>query len=345
MFCAKTPFTAAGPLSMQTKPNQHSLNRSLLLTALLLGSAMNSAQAADGLYVLLNGSNAIKTYIPPSSAGTVFTSGGYLSNPTGMAFDSAGNLFVANHNSSTITKFAFTGGVLSSTGTLFADSSSGVVSPWGLAFDSAGNLFLANTGGIEKFAYSGGSFSAGTVFASRPGHAIFRLAFDGMGSLFATDASDTTLTKFTAMGGVLSNTGTTFANMDGRGLAFDNTGSLFMSRTNNTIVKFTATAGVLSSIGTLFSSSGLNNPYSLAFDSTGNLFVANNISGAITEFASAGGVLSSTSFTFASGPSVSDLAFAPSAVPEPGTAFLLVIGGATLALKRRMKGAFVELQA
>jgi len=60
-----------------------------------------------------------------------------LSLPTGLALDSAGNLYVANYGNSTITKFTPSGA-----GSVFA--STGLNGPESLAFDSAGNLYVAN---------------------------------------------------------------------------------------------------------------------------------------------------------------------------------------------------------
>jgi len=88
--------------------------------------------------------------------GSVFANTG-LNGPSGLAFDSAGNLYAANAGDMTIEKFT-PGGV----GSLFANT--GLEAPHGLAFDSLGNLYVANNGNntIEKFT-SGG---AGSVFAN-----------------------------------------------------------------------------------------------------------------------------------------------------------------------------------
>ena len=90
-----------------------------------------------------------------------------MGSPRGLAFDSAGNLYTAISSNNTIEKFTSTGGVLSSTGSVF--TSSGVNSPVSLAFDSAGNLYLANGGNntIEKYTSTGGVLSSsGSVFAN-----------------------------------------------------------------------------------------------------------------------------------------------------------------------------------
>ena len=79
----------------------------------------------------------------PGGTRSTFASG--LNEPFGLAFDSAGNLFVADGNI-----YKFTPGGTRST---FA---SGLDYPHGLAFDSAGNLFVADlSGNIYEFTPDG----------------------------------------------------------------------------------------------------------------------------------------------------------------------------------------------
>jgi DNA-binding beta-propeller fold protein YncE len=97
---------------------------------------------------------------------SIFASG--FTQPTGMAFDKSGNLYVSVWGDPDLgSPLSYTtNGVImkfdsSGNGTVFA---SGLNGPTGLAFDSAGNLYAAIVGDntIEKFDSSGN----GTVFAS-----------------------------------------------------------------------------------------------------------------------------------------------------------------------------------
>jgi hypothetical protein len=106
--------------------------------------------------------------IGPNGVPSTFASG--LNGPLGLAFDSAGNLFVASFGG-TILKFT-PGGSRST----FAI---GLNDPEGLAFDSAGNLFVSDGGSILEFSPNG----ALTIFASGFGRAV-GLAFDSAGNLF-----------------------------------------------------------------------------------------------------------------------------------------------------------------
>ena len=119
--------------------------------AALLLSLLAAPARADILYVTLGDPSIVK--IASDGSSSVFASSG-LFNPTGLAFDSAGNLYAVNQNSRSSTIEKFTSG-----GTASVFASSGLNGPWGLAFDSAGNLYAANVGNgsntIEKFSATG----------------------------------------------------------------------------------------------------------------------------------------------------------------------------------------------
>ena len=87
----------------------------------------------------------IVTQFDMSGAPTIFTATPILNNPLGLAFDTAGNLYVANELSNAVRRFSPTGVDLGD----FA--STGLFQPFGLAFDTTGNLYVSN------FAFVGGS--------------------------------------------------------------------------------------------------------------------------------------------------------------------------------------------
>ena len=148
-----------------------------------LNSPMYLAFDRAGNFYVANNTNANPYYyfFPPSPYDNTiekfsanFTDLGAfatgLNCPSGMAFDNAGNLYVANSGTNgslknTVVRFD-TNGVRSN----FAIAGSGLSSPQGLAFDSAGNLYVANSGN-------------GTIVKLRP---------NGFGSIFASGLNSPT---------------------------------------------------------------------------------------------------------------------------------------------------------
>ena len=157
----------------------------ILLAALGLTLAWaGSAKAGGILYASLT-NGVIERYdlTTGQDLGT-FASG--LNNPQGMAFDSAGNLFVANGGDGTISRITSAGTV-----STFA---TGFQVPTGLAFDAAGNLCVANFGGdVSRSTSTSISRIApnGTVstFASVNFNGYYGpngLAFDASGNLYTS---------------------------------------------------------------------------------------------------------------------------------------------------------------
>lgn len=125
---------------------------------------------SDGIQNFSGGSivssTSVRVLSPTGNLLDTFNEQAGHSTPIGLAFDSNGDLLVADLDTSTINKFSPDGAAL---GTF---ASTGLNGPGGLAFDSSGNLFVANLGNntIHKFGPTGtdlGTF-AGAPFGTRP---------------------------------------------------------------------------------------------------------------------------------------------------------------------------------
>lgn len=245
----------------------------------------------------------------PDGGQSTYVSG--LPYSEGVAFDSAGDLFVGMQNNGDI--YEYTPGGSRQT---FA---TGLNGPWGMAFNSSGVMFEADgdSGHIYKISASGQK----TTFASGLDYPL-AVAFNNQGDLFESDWGSGNIYEFAPNG-----TRTTFASgITPDGLAFDASGDLFDADiTSGNIYEFVNNNGILNSTPIVFAS-GLNHPLGLAFNSAGDLFESDFGTGNIYEFTPDG-----TKSTFASGlPAPGMLAFEGLAlpVPEPSTLWLLAVGTA-----------------
>jgi DNA-binding beta-propeller fold protein YncE len=232
---------------------------------------------ADTIYVATYFDASIWKY-DTDGTGSLFV-GPTIFGPAGLAYDQAGNLYVANANNNTIEKFT-TNGVAS---VFAADPGDNSVmnGPRGLAFDAHGNLYTVNYFGssVTKFTTNG----TASIFATDDGSGSVvispeGLAFDKAGNLYVANSGGNYIEKFDSTGYP-----SRFADDPGdgslldspAGLAFDTNGNLYVANGvpaswSPSIVRFDPAGN-----GSIFATNMLDSPQSLAFDKAGNLYVAN----------------------------------------------------------------------
>ena len=249
-----------------------------------------------------------------------------LKSPSGIARDTAGNLYVADTGNHTIRKIAVNGTVTTLAGTA---GSSGVAdggatiarfsSPSGIAIDTAGNLYVADTGNhtIRKIVVASGTVStfAGTAGSSGLTNANGIAArfnspqgitIDAAGNLYVADTGNHQIRKIvisttavsllsgatTIIPGSTENitTNTSVRYSSPKGIVYSTAGFLYVADTaNHTIRKIYATTG-RSAAATVFSglvgTSGrtdgtlaaarYSSPTGIAADSLNNLYVTDS---------------------------------------------------------------------
>ncbi len=229
-----------------------------------------------------------------------------------VAFDGAGNLWVADYNGYV---FEYAAADLDTSGTptpvVKIDLTAYGSALYALAFDAAGDLWVpaydANkllmltpsqlaAGGVQSATVEISATSGGSLVSPEA------LAFDASGALWV--ANYTNIAKFTpaqlaASGSphpsvVLSvPSGTTSYPV---GIAFDASGNLWVSNQNSTIVRFDAgqlgTGGSPTPAATLQSPSTID-PSGLAFDASGNLWVSEPSSATLRAFKNPGALTGS----------------------------------------------------
>lgn len=284
--------------------------------ALVGGNTISGSPTTPGVYTIaLTASNGQGT-----SNGTLTLTVGipqiFASNfnyPTTLKFDSSGNLYTPNQNSTTISEISPSGVVstfasdlsspdtlvFSASGTLYAGNlgnnvidkvgppptnqliplGSGFNAPSGIAFDSAGNLYVANAnaGTVSKVT-PGGVVSNWVTGLSSPTDVIF----DAAGNLYICDHGTNALYRVGPSGGSPTTLLTGLSNP--LRLAVDAGGNVYVSLYGTGTIAMVTPSGAAVTFATL-----TQGVCGLAFDSAGNLYVSNILQNTITRIGAAPG--------------------------------------------------------
>ena len=267
-----------------------------------------------------------------------------LAYPAGLAFDSAGNLYIADSSNNRVRKVS--GGVIS---TVLGTGDAGALPnqlnlPTSVAIDAAGNMDVADSGNqrIQQLA------PAGTV-STLPG-AGRDLAADTTGDLFiASGANVTELTPALAIQTLAGDGSYGFrgdggdaasARLNGPvAVALDAAGALYIADQRNSRLRMVTAAGVISTIlgdGTAGAGDGqLNSPAGVAVDGSGEVYIADQNNDRIHEIA--GGSVITLAGTGVPGfngdglPASSTQLFSPGALAlSNGTLYFVDTGNARL---------------
>jgi sugar lactone lactonase YvrE len=240
------------------------------------------ADSGDHAVAKVNTSGTLSYFAGTGTSGTV-TAGAAtsskLNSPTGVAFDSSGNAYIAdggNHEvlkvntSGTLSVFAGTG--TSGTVTAGAATSSNLNSPTRVAVDSSGNVYIADGGNHEVlkvntsgtlsiFAGTGASGSTndnnGSAATSAKLKTPYGVAVDSSGNVYIADSGNDVILEVAAATGkiaiVTGTVGSASYTGDGgaaasatesaaKGVATDSSGNVYIADTGNNLVRWILTS-------------------------------------------------------------------------------------------------------
>ncbi len=194
-----------------------------------------------------------------------------LVQPTAVAVDAAGNLYVADFSGHRVRKMDAAGVITTAAGTGTSDyrgdygpaTSANIFFPFGVAVDSVGNLYVADTGNhsVRKVDRAGVITTvAGTGFAGYGGDggpalsaslaSPFGVAVDGVGNLYIADTGNQRVRRVDLSGNISTVVGTGSAAFAGDGgpaasaalanplgVAVDGAGNVYIADTDNQRVR------------------------------------------------------------------------------------------------------------
>jgi sugar lactone lactonase YvrE len=206
-----------------------------------------------------------------------------FNDPTSIAVDGGGNLYVADTVNNTIRKIAPGGGVTTIAGTAgvygSADGTGSAAQfdqPQGVATDGAGNVYIADTGN-------------NTVRRMTPGGVVTTLAGTPLSLAPPPGSSVGPPIQIPTHG--LDGTGPAAQFYGPTGLAVDAKGNVFVSDTYNQTVRMITPAGAVTTIGGILgniSGTVFNSPQGAAVNANDIVFIANANGGVGVDFGYAG---------------------------------------------------------
>jgi hypothetical protein len=240
-----------------------------------------------------------------------------LSNPFGIAFDGAGNLYIADSSNNRIRMIDTSGTIstIAGTGTFGFAGDGGpatlanLANPTAVAVDAGGNIYIADTNNQRIRKISGGTITtvagngtAGFSGDNGPGTSAMvsnpqALAVDASGNLYIADTSNNRVRKL-ASGNIttIAGTGVCCFSGDGgqavnaqmnapRGLAVDGAQNLYIADSNNNRIRIVALNGVITTVvgngafnstgdGSAATSATLRTPEGITVDGADNLWIA-----------------------------------------------------------------------
>ena len=280
-FQPQASDTSATLCAPQTYPSATTCTVDVTFAPLAPGARSGAVQILDGSGNVLAATNIYGTgtapaiaFTPASQLSLVGGSGFSFGQPTGVAMDGSGNLFVSDYTNDAVYEMLAAGGYTTINKLGGAATFGG---PAGVAVDGSGNVFVADfnnqavyeilaAGGYTTIQKLGGSFAFG-----HPSD----VALDASGNLFVSDG-DSAVYEILAAGGYATvvRLAGGFSFGQPSGLAVDGNGNVFVSDVAKVAVYEVLAAGGYTTVNQLAISFEFKNVLGVAVDASGNVFVA-----------------------------------------------------------------------
>ncbi|HEX5227794.1 MAG TPA: IPT/TIG domain-containing protein [Bryobacteraceae bacterium] len=299
-------------------------------------SANNSVRKISGGNITTVAGNGTAGYSGDGAAAT----SAELRGPSGVAVDSAGNIFIADTANHVIREVTTNGNITTfagnNTGGYAGDGGAANVAelafPTGVAVDSHGNVFIADSANQAIREVSGGNISTVIGGLNDPESVLV----DAAGNLYITEQSGFKVSKYSngvltvlAGSGDIGYSGDNGPAVDAvlnepTGIALDSNGYLYICDTTNSVIRKVSPSGVITTIagttvggrvtpgyggdGGPATSALLNFPHGILVDGSGNVYVADTdnqvirLMKPVTPAAAANGVVNAASFKSAVSP-------------------------------------------
>jgi NHL repeat len=215
-----------------------------------------------------------------------------LDEPTGVAVEPDGRLYVGNAGNNSVTEYAYGANGDAAPVATISGPDTGLDVPGKLVLDSSGYLFVTNNLDATVTEYAPGASGDATPIATVTGFDRVGGITAGDGLVAVGDSEANTVSSYTDSAGVL----TPFASLAGAdtlldgptGMGIDDNGHLFVADAGGaSVASWAAGAGgdTAPSTDLTGADTGLDVPADVAADADGDIFVANLGSSTITEYA------------------------------------------------------------
>jgi streptogramin lyase len=278
------------PRSKESNPNGLSLTRTTIYNE------------TTGQVEETRGTAAEQTLTFTKTVSATGTEPGKLKDPSGIAIDSKGDVWVADTANNRIEEFSAEGTYLGKFGE--AGSEPGKLKePKGLAFDSKGDLWVADTANnrIEEYNPTEGKYlgelgSTGSEKGQLKGPTA--IAFDASGNLWVADTGNNRVEKYSVTEGKATSEFGGAGSEPGKlkepaGIAISE-GNVWVADTgNNRIQEFSSGGTPLKHFASEGTGEGqLKAPAGLAIDASGNVWTTDELNGRVEGFTASGAYLS-----------------------------------------------------